>query len=479
MTRQRIKWQPIVKATSSLLFQWYVFEGHKTKYFRKSLNFKVGLSNEKQISGEIFIDLNEWAKLEKVLTKQVKDNPKYFERFINLCYKNSAKLIKVSKYIGRKRDWRKYENREVLMLYKQYQNCILKLMPFLNATLVLDKVLQREVLNALELELGLKKRREQDLLLSKLIIPKKKSFFVQETEALLKIALKLQKNIKADIKRDIQEYLKKYTWMSCLAYVGKFNAEKDIKKKLKFLLKENLKERISHIETIKKETRRGYKDAFNTIKGSKRLINLIDITREFIYLQQYRLDVLFMVHHYVYSLFEEIGRRLNLEAEEVVYLTGEEIINALFGTSKVEREEIKDRRRDFALIKINNEFKILSGDKVKRIVRKVSKASRVEGFVANRGRSTGKAKLLFEKEDIDKVIRGDIVISPMTRPELVPAIIKSSGIITDFGGILCHAAIISREFGIPCLVGTKKATKVFKDGDLVELNAYDGVARKL
>ena len=78
-----------------------------------------------------------------------------------------------------------------------------------------------------------------------------------------------------------------------------------------------------------------------------------------------------------------------------------------------------------------------------------------------------------------KIQKGDIIISPMTRPHFVPALKKASGIVTDFGGMLCHAALISREFGIPCVVGTKYATKVFKDNDLVELNAYEGVVRKI
>jgi pyruvate,water dikinase len=103
----------------------------------------------------------------------------------------------------------------------------------------------------------------------------------------------------------------------------------------------------------------------------------------------------------------------------------------------------------------------------------------VTGKVANRGRAVGTARLVNSLEDIDKVNRGDILISVNTIPPLLPAMVKSSGIITDVGGMLSHAAIVSREFGIPCLVGTKTATKVFTDGDQVELNAYDGIARKL
>ena len=61
----------------------------------------------------------------------------------------------------------------------------------------------------------------------------------------------------------------------------------------------------------------------------------------------------------------------------------------------------------------------------------------------------------------------------------MPAIQKAKAIITDVGGLLCHAAIVSRELGIPCVVGTKKATKVLNDGDLVEVDANKGIVRKL
>jgi len=65
----------------------------------------------------------------------------------------------------------------------------------------------------------------------------------------------------------------------------------------------------------------------------------------------------------------------------------------------------------------------------------------------------------------------------MTRPEFLPAMKKSVAVVTDEGGLTCHAAIVSRELGIPCIIGTKIATKVLKTGDLVEVNANHGVVR--
>ena len=67
----------------------------------------------------------------------------------------------------------------------------------------------------------------------------------------------------------------------------------------------------------------------------------------------------------------------------------------------------------------------------------------------------------------------------MTRPDYIAGMKKAAAIVTNEGGITCHAAIVSRELGIPCIIGTKIATQVFKDGDLVEVNANHGWVRKI
>jgi len=67
----------------------------------------------------------------------------------------------------------------------------------------------------------------------------------------------------------------------------------------------------------------------------------------------------------------------------------------------------------------------------------------------------------------------------MTRPEHIVAMKKAKAIVTNEGGITCHAAIVSRELGIPCIIGTKIATKVLKDGDLVEVDAGQGIVKIL
>lgn len=103
----------------------------------------------------------------------------------------------------------------------------------------------------------------------------------------------------------------------------------------------------------------------------------------------------------------------------------------------------------------------------------------ISGEAVCPGKVKGKVCVLFEIEDIKKVNFGDIIVSPMTTPDFLPAMKNAHGIITDEGGITCHAAIVARELKKPCITGTKIATKILKDGDLVEVDGDNGVVRIL
>lgn len=103
----------------------------------------------------------------------------------------------------------------------------------------------------------------------------------------------------------------------------------------------------------------------------------------------------------------------------------------------------------------------------------------IKGIVAYPGVVRGKAKRVMGHKQISSIKKGEILVSPMTMPDFMPAMKKATAFITDEGGITCHAAIVSRELKKPCIVGTRIATKVIKDGDLIEVDANQGIVRIL
>jgi phosphohistidine swiveling domain-containing protein len=104
----------------------------------------------------------------------------------------------------------------------------------------------------------------------------------------------------------------------------------------------------------------------------------------------------------------------------------------------------------------------------------LSTSRELTGHVAFRGKVTGRVKIVLSEDDFNKVEEGDVLVAWMTRPEYVPVLKKVAAIITNEGGITCHAAIVARELKKPCIVDTKHATSVLKDGDMVEVDAETG-----
>ncbi len=97
------------------------------------------------------------------------------------------------------------------------------------------------------------------------------------------------------------------------------------------------------------------------------------------------------------------------------------------------------------------------------------------GSAASPGIATGKVRIVCTKDDIKNIQKGDIIVTTMTSPDLVPSMNKSAAIITDLGGRTCHAAIVSREMGIPAIVGTQDATKILQNGRMITVDAYNGI----
>ncbi len=102
----------------------------------------------------------------------------------------------------------------------------------------------------------------------------------------------------------------------------------------------------------------------------------------------------------------------------------------------------------------------------------------LQGLAASPGVASGSARIVFDPKEIYRVKEGDILVTKMTTPDFVPAMKRAKAIVTDEGGLTCHAAIVSRELGVPCVVGTREATTLIKEGDPVSVDAIRGIVYK-
>jgi len=104
-----------------------------------------------------------------------------------------------------------------------------------------------------------------------------------------------------------------------------------------------------------------------------------------------------------------------------------------------------------------------------------TKAPILKGIPASPGVASGVVKIIKTPSELDKIKKGDVLVTKMTNPDYVPGMKRAAAIITDEGGQTSHAAIVSRELGVPCIVGTESATSKLKDGDMVTIDGDDGL----
>ncbi len=190
----------------------------------------------------------------------------------------------------------------------------------------------------------------------------------------------------------------------------------------------------------------------------------------------------------VWFAFEPAGlylaNELHLSREEFYSLLPSEVFEWLKLGKTVDMTELEDRISCFATGVLEEKPFVLSGAHAKEMVDFFNHTGRQDmtefkGSVACRGMAKGLARVILQRSDFAKFNPGEILVAPMTTPDFILLMKKAAAVVTDEGGLSSHAAIVSRELNVPCVIGTKIATKVLKDGDEVEVDANKGVVHIL
>lgn len=188
---------------------------------------------------------------------------------------------------------------------------------------------------------------------------------------------------------------------------------------------------------------------------------------------------------YYYKFAKEFSRRTGLPYVQIVFLTPTEVSESKLQFSAQFKKELAARSRQSAYYADRKgKSVVLTGAGYRKCMRALAGAfgrqfKELKGQPACQGKVVGLVKIVNLPADFKKFLKGNILVAPMTRPEYLPLIKIAAAIVTDEGGVTCHAAIISRELGIPCVIGTQVATEVLHDGEKVEVDAKKGVVKKI
>ncbi|QQR78881.1 MAG: hypothetical protein IPJ68_01215 [Candidatus Moraniibacteriota bacterium] len=205
----------------------------------------------------------------------------------------------------------------------------------------------------------------------------------------------------------------------------------------------------------------------------------VDVVQYSVYYRTQRADVLHLSTFNMLGELKKEAKRANLSYPEILQCSVDEIINRRLPS----RTEIRNRQRANGFVLEKGQIQIVTGKEYERIrdyfPTSIKERRLLTGNTAYKGQVKGPVCVVYSLQDYEKFREGDVLVAAMTTPDMVPLVKMASAVVTDEGGITCHAAIIARELKKPCIIGTKDATAILKDTMVVEVDATAGTVRVL
>lgn len=453
--------------------------------------------------GDFFYELtpqDEKSNIYWFVYRQFSKNPKYLidkkragdqnKVFIDIC----RQFEKQAGTLTNRQVWRSYER--MFRYYLDYTRYV-----------VMAECV--DVFTAYELEALVRKELPalpEDVILEitrVMATPAHLSFMEREHSRILIMAIALYQRIKRnprisyDVigrrwKKECERLSREYYWL-INSYASVFRLQgtdffKIVKEEVRGKTLTDLRAELIRLRTKVRRLKEEHKRLKNTYRFSTALLRHFALVQFFGEWIDERKSYMLRGNDCFERYCQEVSRRFSLPVHDVRYYVPVDMKNILLRGKRLERKYVRGRQTLSAYVIVKKGKTavpvIYYGKQAKKIFRTIQGQFQVKkGVIAGQVASapvkqfTGTVQVVKDVYK-EKFTPGRILVTSMTRPEFVPLMRKAAAIITDEGGLTCHAAIVSRELGVPCIIGTKNATMALWTGDRVVMNMQSGDIRK-
>lgn len=313
-----------------------------------------------------------------------------------------------------------------------------------------------------------------------------------EREALYDLAAKISKNanwkkmtMSAEIKDKslnslIRTHEKNFFWLT-RDYEDPILDYSRIVERLKEALKGNPRKAYQELVDEQKKLALQQKQLVHKLKLDKKEQALFQTMRDVAHLKELRKRYVSESLYYFDGVLSEIARRNFLSIKQVRFLRTKDVKDMLL-KGKDLTSEVNARITLSGWLTDGNDTKVVTGDTAAQLKKQFLVAPKdvteFRGNPVSPGKARGPVKIVMNPNEIGKVKKGDVIVSVQVVPSFAPAILRASALICDGGhGVTTHPAVLAREAGIPAIIQTRFAREVLKDGDMVEVDGYKGVAK--
>jgi phosphoenolpyruvate synthase/pyruvate phosphate dikinase len=502
---EEYKWVVLEEEFNSPLIRnevWTQSWSHQAKIFKitQIIIGIVGIGDDM----EYIADVSTWTEAHEELKKIVEKDMYFVKRLLDDTEEMGQKFNEWTEKNFIKTDLTKLSNKKIIKLLEEFAEKQMMLYVYGTIIPALDFLDFSYIENNMKKFLKEKVPKEEYEQYYRVFTePSNNSFAQDQEEDLLKLMSKfynkewkkdiLEKNLK-EIKnkhpkfyKELSKHAKKHGWVYYV-YVGPAFNEKNFLEFIKTHLKNNVKpeNKLEEIKNKKEEIKKLKKEYIEKLKPGEFHKMVLETAGKMVWGKPRRKDFQSKGYYHLEKLLKEVAKRLFISLKQ-----------ARYSSIPMLKEALKNKRIDVNLINslmkkhitlptAEGTVRVITGKEAeefykKNVQKNKEKAEQVKelkGATAYPGKVTGTVKVINRPSEMSKMKQGDILVSTATTPSIVPAMKKAGAIVTDSGGITCHASIVSRELGITCVIGVKIGTKVLKDGDIVEVDADKGVVRK-
>lgn len=312
-----------------------------------------------------------------------------------------------------------------------------------------------------------------------LVTPRELSMAQREERAMLELATINEPG------GDLVRHWKEYSWLH-FGWVGPSLTLDYFTEVHRGLFREGKSaKRLAALRAQDKKLAEGKEKLLAQLVVPPAIAQLFWLLEELLFMKSHRMDAFFISYEAVQPLLKQIARTHYISLQQVYFLYFDWLAG-MIKKNKIDVDYINKIARYSVDYYDGESFHVLTGEAARKITDLIKAQlpapeikNELQGECAFRGLARGRVKIVNRADEMNKFVDGDILVSNVTDPTLLPIMKRAAAFVTNMGGLTCHAAIVARELKKPCIVGTKIATHVFKDGDMVEVDAEKGIVRKI
>ncbi|MDO8489973.1 MAG: PEP-utilizing enzyme [bacterium] len=412
-------------------------------------------------------------------------DPKKLEKLLTVFY--PFKILARKVFSEKQNNLKKSSTRELIKLYRKNRNWVHRATVYDQFGIYTEDYWNPVMEKILVKTCGLEKDSpEYFRVLFALTKPEHISTTLEEKRAVLKEGIAVKKELRT-IATASRALAKRYGWMPVFTYGEPWDA-KHYESELRDVIKKSLKILKQEYGELAEYSARRNREVREIVRRYALSESELQIFVDFGLALDCRNEAEYLVSYagfYLLPIYKEIARRLSVSVKQLRMLYEDEIIAALKGEIDVEKtlrakgdivawgfDAAMRKRKNFSL----KEARALY-DYIEKTVKPVQGGDVSKGVCGSPGRVQGVARLVASPAENGKVREGDILVTYATTVDYLSAMKRAAAFVTEVGGLTCHAAVVAREFGVPCIISLKDAMKTIRDGSRVEVNADAGTIR--